>query len=141
MRISDWSSDVCSSDLAALVGGVDTLYGISLSKQILGASFAAELSYRRNMPLNAAVLGIAPGLPAAGDTKGPRGHTVPCLVILICDIGNTLIFVCAAWTVELTLNTYMTVLSVEGLINATGDRKRVVYGTGEAGSVGLWGLP
>src|SRR3546814_3956577 len=113
MRISDWSSDVCSSDLAALVGGVDTLYGISLSKQILGASFAAELSYRRNMPLNAAVLGIAPGLPEAGDTKGPRGNTVHGLVNLIGVIGNTPVFDSAAWTVEMTWNTYTHVRSGE----------------------------
>jgi hypothetical protein len=39
-----------------------------------------EFSQRRNTPLNAQVLGVAPGLPAQGETKGPRGDTLHALV-------------------------------------------------------------
>src|SRR3546814_7447325 len=85
VRISDWSSDVCSSDL----------------------------------------------------TKGPRGNTVHGLVNLIGVIGNTPVFDSAAWTVEMTWNTYTHVRSGETLFNAKGyascagkdkweDRKSVV---------------
>ena len=48
---------------------------MSLAKNIGGVSIGAELSYRHNTPLNAQVLGVAPGLPEQGDTKGPRGDT------------------------------------------------------------------
>lgn len=57
----------------AYAEGVD-LYGISLSKQILGASVGAELSYRENMPLiSDAVPTVA--VPAEGETLGARGST------------------------------------------------------------------
>ena len=48
---------------------------MSLGKNIGGVSIGAEVSYRHNTPLNAQVLGVAPGLPGQGDTKGPRGDT------------------------------------------------------------------
>ncbi len=51
------------------------LFGASIAKNIGGVSTSAEISYRKNTPLNAQVLGIAPGLPDQGDTKGPRGNT------------------------------------------------------------------
>lgn len=41
------------------------LYGISLSKSIAGVSVGAELSYRKNTPLTAQVLGITPSATAA----------------------------------------------------------------------------
>ncbi len=59
--------------------GID-LFGVSLAKNIAGVSVGAEVSYRRNTPLSAQVLGVAPGLPDAGDTKGPRGDTWHALV-------------------------------------------------------------
>ena len=52
------------------------LFGASIAKNIGGVSTSAEVSYRKNTPLNAQVLGIAPGLPDQGDTKGPRGNTL-----------------------------------------------------------------
>src|SRR3546814_6263517 len=42
MRISDWSSDVCSSDLVALVGGI--ALGAALSARLSG-SRRAVMSY------------------------------------------------------------------------------------------------
>lgn len=50
------------------------LYGISLSKQILGVSVGAEISARRNMPL---ISDAVPSLtaPAEGETFGARGDT------------------------------------------------------------------
>uniref|UniRef100_UPI0037852FCC DUF1302 domain-containing protein n=1 Tax=Aquabacterium sp. TaxID=1872578 RepID=UPI0037852FCC len=51
------------------------LFGVSLAKNIAGISVGAELSMRRNTPLTSQVLGISPGLPAQGETKGPRGDT------------------------------------------------------------------
>src|SRR3546814_14776357 len=72
------------------------------------------------MPLNAAVLGIAPGLPEAGDTKGPRGNTVHGLVNLIGVIGNTPVFDSAAWTAEMNWNNYTHVRRGETLFHAKG---------------------
>ena len=51
------------------------LFGVSLAKNIAGVSVGAELSTRHNTPLNSPALGVAPGLPGQGDTKGPRGDT------------------------------------------------------------------
>ena len=96
------------------------LYGLSLSKQVLGMSLGAELSYRHDMPLNAQILGVAPGLPAHGDTKGPRGDTVHGLINLIGVIGETPLFDSAAWSTELTWNTYTHVNSGAALFNADG---------------------
>src|SRR3546814_830667 len=42
MRISDWSSDVCSSDLLALAGTVVALFERRLDERILGASLGAQ---------------------------------------------------------------------------------------------------
>ena len=65
------------------------MYGMSLAKNIGGISVGAELSYRHNTPLNSTVLGIAPGLPAQGDTKGPRGDTYHGLVNAVGVIPKT----------------------------------------------------
>jgi hypothetical protein len=83
-------------------------------------SLGAELSYRHDMPLNAQILGVAPGLPAHGDTKGPRGDTVHGLINLIGVIGETPLFDSAAWSTELTWNTYTHVNSGAALFNADG---------------------
>lgn len=50
------------------------LYGVSLSKQILGISVGAELSYRTNMPLNSEAI-VTTSRPAEGETLGARGDT------------------------------------------------------------------
>jgi hypothetical protein len=92
------------------------LFGISLSKQILGVSVGAELSYRKNMPLqsdvvlvasadNAAALGLPPGsyvtaLPDSGDTAGARGDTVHGVLNFLGLVNKTPVFDTATWTVE-----------------------------------------
>lgn len=50
------------------------LYGVSLSKQILGISVGAELSYRTNMPLNSDAI-VTTTRPNEGETLGARGDT------------------------------------------------------------------
>ena len=65
------------------------LFGTSIAKNIGGVSTSAEISYRKNTPLNAQVLGIAQGLPSQGDTKGPRGDTWHGLVNAIGTISKT----------------------------------------------------
>jgi hypothetical protein len=92
------------------------LYGISLSKQILGVSVGAELSYRKNMPLlsdtvvvananNAAALGLPPGsfitaLPNSGDTAAARGNTFHGVLNFLGIINKTPVFDTSTWTVE-----------------------------------------
>src|SRR3546814_4005608 len=44
MRISDWSSDVCSSDLGLLLAEVGRLNNISVSQDDLGRALRAEAS-------------------------------------------------------------------------------------------------
>jgi hypothetical protein len=100
-------------------GGID-LYGLSLGKNIAGISVGAELSYRRNTPLNSTVLGIAPGLPAQGETKGPRGDTYHGLVNALGVIPKTPLFDTATWAVELTWAHWAKVTSGANLFYAEG---------------------
>jgi len=99
-----------------------SLYGLSFSKQVLGASVGAEVSYRYNTPLNSAVLGnaSAAGLPAQGETSGPRGDTMHALVNVLGTISKTPIFDAASWTAEATWNDYLKVRSGASLFNAEG---------------------
>lgn len=78
------------------------LYGISLAKNIGGVSVGAEVSYRKNTPLNARVLGVALGRPAEGETKGPRGDTQHALINLLGTIAKTPLFDQAVWATEVT---------------------------------------
>lgn len=96
------------------------LYGMSLSKNLGGVSVGAEVSYRHNTPLLAQTLGIAPGLPNAGDTKGPRGDTWHALVNGLGVISKTPFFDSASWITELTYSRWDKVLSGENLFNAIG---------------------
>jgi len=99
----------------AYPSGID-LYGISLSKQILGISVGAEFSYRKNMPLVcdsvyiasdflASILGLPAGtyvaaLPDSGDTGGTRGDTFHGVLNFLGIINKTPLFDTAQWTVE-----------------------------------------
>jgi hypothetical protein len=92
------------------------LYGISLSKQILGISVGTELSYRENMPLVSdpvtilpaalvpAVPGSISGLPDEGDTGGARGTTWHALVNFLGVISKTPLFESATWNMEFVWN-------------------------------------
>jgi Protein of unknown function (DUF1302) len=61
------------------------LLGISLSKQVAGISLSADISRRKNMPLNAQVLGIAPSAMV-----GPLAPLAPLLFAKAGLAGNTL---------------------------------------------------
>jgi len=96
------------------------LYGISLAKSIFGVSIGAEVSMRRNTPLSSQVLGVSPGLPETGETKGPRGDTRHALVNALGTVAKTPLFDAATWLVELTWSDYTKVRSGGDLFNAIG---------------------
>jgi Protein of unknown function (DUF1302) len=66
------------------------------------------------------VLGIAPGLPSEGDTKGPRGDTLHGLVNTLGVIPQTPVFDAATWAAELTFAHYTKVRSGANLFMAEG---------------------
>lgn len=97
------------------------LFGVSLAKNVAGVSVGAELSYRRNTPLNAQVLGVSPtGLPDRGETSGPRGDTYHGLVNMLGLISKTPLFDSASWAAELTWSRWDKVRSGANLFNAVG---------------------
>jgi len=96
------------------------LYGVSLTKNIGGISVGSEVSYRHNTPLNAAVLGAAPGRPAEGETKGPRGDTWHALTNLTGTLSKTPLFDAAVWAAELQWSHWSKVTSGANLFNADG---------------------
>ena len=96
------------------------LYGVSIAKNIAGVSVGGEISYRHNTPLNSQVLGVAPGLPGQGQTKGARGDTVHALVNGAGAIARTPVFDQATWATELAWSQYTKVRSGANLFNAIG---------------------
>jgi len=96
------------------------LFGTSIAKNIGGISTSAEISYRKNTPLNAQVLGIAVGLPSEGDTKGPRGDTWHGLVNAIGTISKTPVFDAATWAAEIAWSHLASVNSGANLFNGVG---------------------
>lgn len=97
------------------------LFGVSLAKNIGGVSVGAEVSYRRNTPLNSQVLGVSPtGLPDDGETSGPRGDTMHALVNVLGLVSDTPVFDSATWAAELTWARWNKVRSGENLFYAEG---------------------
>ena len=96
------------------------LFGISLAKNIGGVSVGGELSYRHNTPLNSVVLGTAVGLPAKGETKGPRGDTMHGVVNFLGIVPKTPVFDTAAWATEFTWAHWNKVSSGQNLFFAEG---------------------
>ena len=96
------------------------LFGASIAKNIAGVSTSAEISYRKNTPLNAQVLGVAVGLPGQGDTKGPRGDTLHGLANVIGTIAKTPVFDAATWAAELAWSHLVSVDSGANLFNGLG---------------------
>jgi hypothetical protein len=90
------------------------LYGISIAKQILGASIGGEVSIRQNMPLvdSGPLVGI-PGspLPGRGDTAGARGDTFHSVVNALFLINKTPLFDSASVLTEFTYARYLNVTS------------------------------
>jgi len=66
------------------------------------------------------VLGVAPGLPAEGETKGPRGDTWHALVNTVGVINKTPVFDQATWAAELQYSRWSKVRSGANLFNAEG---------------------
>ncbi|RJG03004.1 DUF1302 domain-containing protein [Noviherbaspirillum sedimenti] len=96
------------------------LFGVSLAKNIGGVSVGSELSYRRNTPLSPRLLGPAPGIPAQGETNGPRGDTFHGLINALGTIGRTPLFDAASWSGELTWAHWDKVRTGASLFNAEG---------------------
>jgi hypothetical protein len=96
------------------------LFGVSLAKNIGGVSVGAEASYRRNTPLLARTLGVAPGVPAQGETNGARGDTYHALVNVLGTINKTPVFDAANWAAELTWSHWAKVRTNPNQFFATG---------------------
>lgn len=97
------------------------LFGVSLAKNIGGLSVGAELSHRRDTPLNAQILGVSPtGLPERGETTGPRGDTWHGLVNVLGVLPDTPAFDAATWAAELTWARWDKVRSGANLFYAEG---------------------
>ncbi len=93
------------------------LYGVSVTKQIMGISTSAELSYRHNMPLlsDTAIYSSALDLPRRGETGGARGDTWHGVVNALGLINRTPLFDLASWSTELSWNRWSHVTQNEGL--------------------------
>lgn len=122
---------------AALVGtsqyqleyGADIkVLGLSLSKSMAGIAVGADLSYRRNMPLNSTAALLMPvgtnpalltslnavlkgqlvasaaALPAAGENSGARGNTLHGVLNFIGSTARMPLFDASTWIAELTWN-------------------------------------
>jgi hypothetical protein len=102
---------------------VDIL-GLSLSRSVAGVSVGAELSYRRNMPLQSVPVTVLPAPlvnPALGqlstaalaaldgDTPGARGNTLHGVVSLIGLLPKTAIFDAASWQAEMVWSRWLKV--------------------------------
>ena len=98
------------------------LFGVSLAKNVAGVSVGAEMSMRKNTPLNSQVLGnaSAAGPIAEGTTPGPVGDTYHALVNVLGVIPKTAIFDSATYAAELTWSRYDKVKSGANLFNAVG---------------------
>lgn len=112
-----------------IYAGDVTLFGVSLAKNIGGVSLGAEISQRRNTPLASQVLGVAVGLPAAGETKGPRGDTWHALVNLLGSVAKTPVFDAATWAAEVQYARWSKVRSGANLFNAVGYAPCLANGT------------
>jgi hypothetical protein len=96
------------------------LFGVSLAKNIGGVSVGAELSQRKNTPLNAKTLGLAATPFAQGDTPGPRGDTYHALVNVLGTVPKTALFDAATWAAEWTWSRWDKVTSGQSNFFAVG---------------------
>jgi hypothetical protein len=108
---------------AQYYGEAIDLLGVSVARQILGASVGAELSYRRDTPLLAQSFGFAvapnPGLAPLLFPSGPprllgnsyqaRGDTLHGLVNAVGIVPGGRLFGSASWAVELTASRWLEV--------------------------------
>ncbi|MBV8501899.1 MAG: DUF1302 domain-containing protein [Paucibacter sp.] len=100
------------------------IYGLSLSKDIVGVSVGAELSYRKNMPLQSIPVSVLPAPLAAatpgalspaqlaalnGDAPGARGNTLHGVLSLIGIVSKTALFDTVNWQAETVWNRWLSV--------------------------------
>lgn len=107
------------------------IYGLSLSTNIAGIAVGAELSVRRNMPLQSTPVTLlpAPLVNAAagqvaltslnGDTPGARGNTLHGVFNLLGVVSQTPLFNTANWAVELTWNRWQKVTQNEAVFKGS----------------------
>jgi Protein of unknown function (DUF1302) len=114
------------------------LLGVSLGKNIAGVSVGAEFSYRHNTPLFSQVLGVAPGLPAEGDTKGAKGNTIHAVVNALGTVAKTPVFDQATWLAEVTYAHWTSVTSGANLFNAVGYAPCLANGTSRTRDFDKW---
>ena len=107
------------------------LLGVSLAKNIGGVSMGTEFSKRINTPLNSVALGVAPGLPAQGETKGPRGDTLHALVNAAGVVSKTSVFDAATWLAELQFAHWSKVRSGASLFQGLGTGFAPACGAGK----------
>jgi len=84
------------------------LYGVSLSKEIMGVSVGMEYNYRHNMPLMSEAVMIMPGTPkpAEGETYGARGNTHQFVINFLGLISKTPVWDTASWAMEFTYSNW-----------------------------------
>ena len=99
------------------------MYGLTLSKELAGIAFGAELSYRQNMPLVSNVITVLPAplvnaaagqiattaVPSNGYMPGARGNTMHGLVNFIDTMASTALFDAATLQGELTFMRWLSV--------------------------------
>jgi Protein of unknown function (DUF1302) len=116
------------------------MFGLSLSKQVLGVSVGAELNYRQNMPLLSEAVQVLPAplvnrsrgqistteVPKSG-TPGALGDTMHGVVNLLGLVGNTPLWDSASWATELTWMTVLDVTQNEAVYKGRDNNKYVPY--------------
>lgn len=121
------------------------ILGLSLSKSVAGVSVGAELSYRRNMPLNSVAVNVLPAPlvnPALGhvstaalaalngDTPGTRGNTLHGVVSLLGLLPKSAVYDAASWNAELVFNRWLKVTQ-----NAAAFKGSAAYANGMNGTL------
>lgn len=116
------------------------IFGLSLSKQIMGVSLGAELSYRQNMPLLSEAVQVLPAplvnrargqiatteVPETG-TAGALGDTMHGVVNVLGLIGQTPFWDTASYATELTWMTVVDVTQNEAVYKGRNNRKFAPY--------------
>jgi hypothetical protein len=124
------------------------IYGLSLSKSVAGISVGAELSYRKNMPLQSIPVNVLPGplaaatpgaltpakiAPLNGDAPGARGNTLHGVLTLIGIVNKTPLFDTANWQAEMVWNRWLSVTQ-----NAAAFKGSDAYKNGMNGTLTPW---
>lgn len=90
------------------------LYGLSVSGLVGEVSVGAEVNYRTNMPLVSSAI-VLPAGALPDDTPGARGNTVHALVNAVGSMGTSSIYDTAAYSAELTWNSWTKVTQNEAV--------------------------